>query len=53
MVIEVDQRGKAKVALQGRANTDFACMIQSPDSRHAVVLVWIPTDNNAWILNDF
>jgi Tol biopolymer transport system component len=53
VILEVDQTGKARVVLQGKPNTDFGWMIQSPDSRHAVVGEYIPTDNNAWILNDF
>jgi hypothetical protein len=53
VVLEVDQTGKAKVVLQGKANTDFGWMIQSPDSRLAVVGEYVPTDNNAWILSDF
>jgi WD40-like Beta Propeller Repeat len=53
VILEVDQTGKAKVVLQGKPNADFGWMIQSPDSRHAVLGVYIPTDNNAWILNDF
>jgi DNA-binding winged helix-turn-helix (wHTH) protein/Tol biopolymer transport system component len=53
VILEVDQTGKAKVVLQGKPNADFGWMIQSPDSRHAVLGEYIPTDNNAWILNDF
>jgi DNA-binding winged helix-turn-helix (wHTH) protein/Tol biopolymer transport system component len=53
VILEVDQAGKAKVVLQGKSNTEFRWMIQSPDSRHAVVGEYIPTDNNAWMLTDF
>ena len=53
VILEVDQTGNAKVALQGKPDTDFGWMIQSPDLRHALVWEYIPTDNNAWILNDF
>jgi len=53
IILEVDQTGKAKVVLQGKPNNDFGWMIQSPDSRHAVVGEYIPTDNNVWILSDF
>jgi DNA-binding winged helix-turn-helix (wHTH) protein/Tol biopolymer transport system component len=53
VILEVDQTGKAKVVLQGKPNTDFGWMIQSPDSRHAVLGKYIPIDNDAWILNDF
>jgi hypothetical protein len=52
VILEVDQTGKAKVVLQGKLNTDFGWIIQSPDSRHAVVEEYIPTDNDAWILSD-
>jgi hypothetical protein len=37
VILEVDQTGEAKVVLQGKSNTEFGWMIQSPDSRHAVV----------------
>jgi hypothetical protein len=53
VILEVDQTGKAKVVLQGKPNTDFGWMIQSPDSRHAVVGESIPTDNNAWMIENF
>jgi hypothetical protein len=53
VVLEVDQTGKARVVLRGRANIGFVAMIQSPDSRKASVLEEIPTDNNAWMVNDF
>jgi DNA-binding winged helix-turn-helix (wHTH) protein/Tol biopolymer transport system component len=53
VILEVDQTGKAKVVLQGKPNTEFGWMIQSPDSRHAVVGEYSPTDNNAWIVSDF
>jgi DNA-binding winged helix-turn-helix (wHTH) protein/Tol biopolymer transport system component len=53
VILELDQNGKAKVVLQGKPNTDFGWMIPSPDSRHAVVGEYIPTDNDAWILTDF
>jgi len=53
VILEVDQTGKAKVVLQGKPNTEFGWMIQSPDSRHAVVGENIPTDNNAWMVSDF
>ena len=53
VILEVDQTGKAKVVLQGQPNTDLRWMIQSPDSRHAVLGEYIPTDNNAWMVNDF
>jgi hypothetical protein len=53
VTLEVEQSGKAKVVLQGRPNVGFGWMIQSPDLRHALVVEYIPTDNNAWILNDF
>ena len=51
VILEVSQTGKAKVVLRGKPNIDFGWMIQSPDSRHAIVGEYIPTDNNAWIVN--
>ena len=53
VILEVDQTGKARIVMQGKPNTDFGWMIQSPDSRHAVVGEYIPIDNNVWILSDF
>ena len=52
VVLEVSQTGKAQVVLQGKPYIDFGWMVQSPDSRHAVLGEYIPTDNNAWIVND-
>jgi DNA-binding winged helix-turn-helix (wHTH) protein/Tol biopolymer transport system component len=52
VILEVSQFGKAKVVLKGKLRADFGWMIQSPDSRHALVGEYIPTDNNAWIVND-
>ena len=53
VILEVDQTGKAKVVLQSRADIHFGWMIQSPDSRFALVEEFITTENNAWIVNDF
>jgi DNA-binding winged helix-turn-helix (wHTH) protein/Tol biopolymer transport system component len=52
VILEVSQTGKARVILQGKLDAEFDWMVQSPDSRHAVVGEYIPTDNNAWIVND-
>jgi DNA-binding winged helix-turn-helix (wHTH) protein/Tol biopolymer transport system component len=53
VILEVDQTGKAKVVLRGSVNIRFAFMIQSPDGRYAILLERIPSDGNAWIVNDF
>jgi Tol biopolymer transport system component/DNA-binding winged helix-turn-helix (wHTH) protein len=53
VILEVDQTGKAKVVLRGSPNTDFSFMIQSPDARYGLVVEGIPSDSNAWIVNDF
>jgi DNA-binding winged helix-turn-helix (wHTH) protein/Tol biopolymer transport system component len=53
VILEIDQGGKAKVVLQGSRSIGFGAMIQSPDARYALVDEGIPTDNNAWIVNDF
>jgi serine/threonine protein kinase len=53
VILEVDQTGKAKVVVHGKPNAELGWMIQSPDSRHAVLWEYIPTDNNAWIVSDF
>jgi len=52
VILEVDQGGKVKVVLQGSRSIDFEAMIQSPDARYALVDEVIPTDNNAWQVND-
>ena len=52
VILEVSQTGKARVVLQSKPNFNFGWMIQSPDSRHALVGEYIPADNNAWIVND-
>jgi DNA-binding winged helix-turn-helix (wHTH) protein/Tol biopolymer transport system component len=52
VILEIDQIGKARVVLQGKPNIDFGWMVESPDSRHAIIGEFIPTDNNAWIVND-
>jgi DNA-binding winged helix-turn-helix (wHTH) protein/Tol biopolymer transport system component len=52
VILEVNRTGKAKVVLRGKPNIDFGWMIQSPDSRHAIVGEYIPTDNNAWIVSN-
>jgi DNA-binding winged helix-turn-helix (wHTH) protein/Tol biopolymer transport system component len=53
VVLEVDQKGKAKVVLRGRPGDDFEFEIQSPDGRHVLVLELIPSDSNAWMVKDF
>jgi Tol biopolymer transport system component len=53
VILEVDQAGKAKVVLRGSENIGLAFMIQSPDGRYGLVLESIPSDSNAWIVNDF
>ena len=53
VILEVDQTGKAKVVLRGSANIGFGPMIQSPDGRYGLVMEYIPSDSNAWLVNDF
>jgi DNA-binding winged helix-turn-helix (wHTH) protein/Tol biopolymer transport system component len=53
VILEVDQAGKAKVVLRGSANIGFGPMIQSPDGRYAILLEYIPSDSNAWLVKDF
>jgi hypothetical protein len=52
VILEVSQTGKARVVLQGKPEAEFDWMVQSPDSRHAVIGKYISTDNNAWIVNN-
>jgi DNA-binding winged helix-turn-helix (wHTH) protein/Tol biopolymer transport system component len=51
--IEVDQTGKANVVLQGRANTGFYAMIQSPDGQYGLLLEETPAESNAWMVDNF
>ena len=53
VILEVDQAGKAKVVVEGSANTGFACMIQSPDGVNGLLLEFIPAENNAWMIDNF
>jgi Tol biopolymer transport system component len=53
VVLEVDQTGKAHVALQGNANTSFSAMIQSPDGQYGLLMEVIPAENNAWMVDNF
>jgi hypothetical protein len=53
VILEVDQAGKAKVVLEGSANTEFACMIQSPDGLSGLLMEFIPAENNAWMVDNF
>jgi hypothetical protein len=55
VILEVDQTGKAKVVLRGSANMNigFGFMIQSPDGRNGLICEFVPSDSNAWIVNDF
>jgi hypothetical protein len=53
VILEVDQAGKAKVVLEGSANTEFVCMIQSPDGLYGLLLEFIPAENNAWMVDNF
>jgi len=53
VILEVDQTGNAKIVLQGSANIWFGFMIQSPDARYGLLLEFIPSDSNAWVVKDF
>jgi DNA-binding winged helix-turn-helix (wHTH) protein/Tol biopolymer transport system component len=53
VILEVDQTGKAKIVLRGNANVDFGFMIQSPDGRKGLVCESVPSDSNAWMVNNF
>ena len=53
VILEVDQTGKAKVVLRGNANIDFGFVIQSPDGRNGLVCESVPSDSNAWMVDDF
>ena len=53
VILNVNEEGKAEVVLEGGANTDFWCLIQSPDGRHAIVQVLVPGDNNVWMVDNF
>jgi hypothetical protein len=53
VILEVDQAGKAKVVLEGSANTRFYCLYQSPDGQYGMVLEAIPAENNVWMIDNF
>ncbi len=53
VVLNVNEEGKAEVVLEGGPNTEFWCLIQSPDGRHAIVQEQVPGDNNVWMVDNF
>jgi DNA-binding winged helix-turn-helix (wHTH) protein/Tol biopolymer transport system component len=53
VILEVDQTGKAHVALQGNANAGFGPMIQSPDGQYGLLLEVTQAENNAWLIDNF
>jgi hypothetical protein len=53
VILEVDQKGNAHVALQGNANIEFHAMIQSPDGQYGLLGQSIPAGNNAWMVDNF
>ena len=53
VILEIDQAGKAKVVLEGSANTEFYCLYQSPDGQYGLLLEQIPAENNAWMVDNF
>jgi hypothetical protein len=53
VILEVDQTGKAKVVLRGNVNIDFGFMIQSPDGSKGLVCESVPSDSNAWMVDNF
>jgi hypothetical protein len=53
VILEVDQTGKAHVALQGNANAGFGPMIQSPDVQYGLLLEVTQAENNAWLVDNF
>jgi Tol biopolymer transport system component len=53
VILEVDQTGRAHVALQGVANTEFVAMIQSPDGQYGLLLEVPQAENNAWMVDNF
>ena len=53
VIIAVNEAGSAEVIFEGQSHTDFAWMIQSPDSRHVILEMPSPGDNNAWMVENF
>ena len=54
VILEVDQAGRARVALQGTANNiAFSAMIQSPDGQYGLLLEKVPAENNVWMVDNF
>jgi DNA-binding winged helix-turn-helix (wHTH) protein/Tol biopolymer transport system component len=53
VILEVDQTGKARVVLQGFANTRIDWMIPSPDGKYGLLLEDTQAENNAWMVDNF
>ena len=53
MILEVNEAGKVEVAIEGKANSGLAFLIQSPDGRHGILQMETPGDDNAWMVDNF
>ncbi len=53
VMLEIDRAGKANVVLEGKVNSQFWCLYQSPDGQHGLLLENIPAENNAWMVDNF
>jgi DNA-binding winged helix-turn-helix (wHTH) protein/Tol biopolymer transport system component len=53
IILEVNEAGKAEVVFQGDLNTGFDCLIQSPDGHYGLLVVDLPQENNAWMIDNF
>jgi len=53
VILEADRAGKATVALEGAANTRFSFMISAPNGHFGILTVDVPSDNNAWMVDNF
>lgn len=52
VILEVDQSGKARVVLQGGADSGFSAMIQSPDGQYGLLTEWMQA-GNVWMVENF
>ena len=53
VILALNGSGKAEVVIEGQAHSNFTFFIQSPDGRHGILEMPTPSDNNAWMVENF